>query len=110
VAILLNVVLWPGAGQIYNRQPAKGIALIVLTGIETLVFLGLAAWRLLSLLPADLLRLTPGTMFVIVEKTLRSGAVGVAFLVLLLTWVFCIVDAYLVARRLAAEPTSTISR
>jgi len=79
IALILSG-LFPGLGQFYNRQPGKGAAFLA-AGIVLTWFLGRA-------IPSDLLTLIQPEARLIVP-----------LFVLLLVWLWSIIDAWRVAGR-----------
>src|SRR5262245_65683283 len=81
IALILSGV-FPGLGQLYNRQFVKGV-----------VFLGLGialSWLVMRAVPLDPVEL--------LERGVKPGA-AVAALVLLVIWLWSIVDAWRRAER-----------
>jgi diadenosine tetraphosphate (Ap4A) HIT family hydrolase/TM2 domain-containing membrane protein YozV len=105
-AALLSGLVWPGLGQIANGQLAKGIALVVLV-------LAVAAWLVLRLVsvvtasvPADASSFDIFQAYDLATQIQQqnAGILSGAVLVLLVIWVFGIVDAYWCGRKLGAPP------
>jgi hypothetical protein len=74
--------IFPGLGQFYNRQPIKGAAFVVAGAV--------LSWLIGRAVPGDptiLISTPPGTDVVI------------PLLLLLAIWVWCLVDAWVVAGR-----------
>jgi TM2 domain-containing membrane protein YozV len=81
IALILSGT-FPGLGQLYNRQPLKGV-----------LFLGAGAvlsWLVASAVPTDLL--------VLVEQGVSLAGV-LALLVLLAVWTWSVIDAWRSAGR-----------
>jgi hypothetical protein len=74
VALLLSGV-FPGLGQFYNRQPAKGVAFVVAVGI--------LSWLVGRVVPTD-----PEALLA------TSGAVLLPLGALLVGWIWSLVDAW----------------
>ena len=110
VAALLSAFVWPGAGQLYNREVKKGALLIGLTILIAAAVIVAAASEVSRQLPADMEDLDAD----IVLRTLpaqvlaaRAGVMLGSSLALLLVWTYGIVDAYLGGRgrrKLTLEP------
>jgi hypothetical protein len=81
VALVLSGV-FPGLGQIYNRQPIKGAAFVI-------------GGAVLSWLVG---RAVPGTVDMLMAAPLGINAVLLACL-LLAIWIWSVIDAWLVAGR-----------
>ena len=79
IALLLSSV-FPGLGQLYNRQPAKGIGFLA-AGVALSVWIGRVA-------PADLQALAE-----------PEGRLLALLLVLLALWIWSMIDAWRVTRR-----------
>jgi len=79
IALILSGV-FPGLGQLYNRQPTKGVAFVA-AGVALTWFLGRA-------IPEDLLMLIQPEARLILPLC-----------VLLLVWLWSVVDAWRVAGR-----------
>ena len=100
LAALLSGVVWPGAGQLYNREFKKGALLIGLTILVAVVIIVATAAELTRQLPADMGDLDPDLVRTLPAQVLaaRSGTLMVSSLVLAAAWVYGIVDAYLGGR------------
>jgi len=109
VAALLSAFVWPGAGQLYNREIRKGALLIGLTiAVAVAVMIATAAEVTRQLpgdigdLDADLVRTLPAQVL-----AARPGTLLVSSLLLLLIWAYGVVDAYFGGRgrrKLTREP------
>ena len=102
VAVSLSALVWPGLGQVYNRDFKKGLVFMGVAATSALVFFVGAGARLLGALPSDITSLLdPDSAMVIADQVLNQGGgrLGVAALVMMVTWLLGIVDAYLGARR-----------
>lgn len=109
VAALLSAFVWPGAGQLYNREFKKGAALIALTLVVAAAVMVAAAAEVTRQLPpdigdldADLIRTLPAQVL-----AARTGTLLASSLLLLVAWGYGIVDAYLGGRgrrKLTLEP------
>jgi hypothetical protein len=113
VAVSLSALVWPGAGQVYNRDLKKGFALIALTAGCALVMVVVISRAVIASLPAEMEVLDP---FVVQDITrqalLRAGfALNATTFVMTAAWVASVVDAWMVGRRRQSAPAaSTISR
>ena len=109
VAALLSCVVWPGAGQLYNREFKKGALLIGLTLAVAVVVIVATASELTRQLPADMGALDADLVRTLPAQVLaaRSGTLLASSLLLLAAWAYGIVDAYLGGRgrrKLSLEP------
>jgi Mn2+/Fe2+ NRAMP family transporter len=96
IAALLSAFVWPGAGQLYNREFKKGALLIGLTlAVAVAVMIATAAEVTRQLpaniddLDADLVRTLPAQVL-----AARPGTLLASSLLLLAAWGYGIVDAY----------------
>ena len=96
VAALLSAFVWPGAGQLYNREFKKGAILIGLTlAVAVAVMIATAAEVTRQLPPdideldADLVRALPAQVL-----AARPGTLLGSSLLLLAAWGYGILDAY----------------
>ncbi len=80
-AVILSGV-FPGLGQLYNRQPAKGVLFLVIAG-------ALSGW---------LIRVVPGDPVALVERGMSSTVLFPA-LALLIVSLWSVVDAWHAAVR-----------
>ena len=109
LAALLSALVWPGAGQLYNREFKKGAFLIGLTLAVAIAVIVATTAELTRQLPtdmgdldADLVRALPAQLL-----AARSGTLMVSSLLLLVAWAYGIVDAYMGGRgrrKLSLEP------
>jgi len=109
VAALLSAFVWPGAGQLYNRDVKKGAFLIGLTLAVAVAVIIATAAEVTRQLPADIGDLDADLVRTLPAQVLaaRSGTLLVSSLVLLLAWAYGIVDAYVGGRgrrKLTLEP------
>ena len=109
VAALMSALVWPGAGQLYNREIKKGILLIGLTLAVAVAVIIATASEVTRQLPADIGDLDADLVRTLPAQVLaaRTGTLLVSSLLLLATWVYGIVDAYLGGRgrrKLTLEP------
>ena len=100
VAALLSALLWPGAGQFYNREFKKGLLLTCLTVLLSVsLVIGLGR-SLLQNLPQVTSPFDPQQMKVLRDAILQANPrlYGAYSLLLTLTWAFSVLDAFLEAR------------
>jgi hypothetical protein len=100
LAVALSGLVWPGLGQIYNRQFKKGLAFIALAGVSGASFLFGVSRRLARSLPTSFQDVDIDRAMTIADEVLNQGGgwlVPTAVL-LMLTWIVSIVDAYLGSR------------
>jgi hypothetical protein len=106
VAALLSAILWPGAGQFYNREFKKGL---LLTGLTLLLGASLLAGlgrEVVRSLPPDPSPFNPAQIRQMRDIILQANPrlYGTYTLLLTLTWVFSVVDAFLGAREKGIRP------
>jgi hypothetical protein len=94
--VWLSLLVWPGAGQLYQGRRAKGLALVTLSGLLGLAFALLAGLVVLRALPADVALLDPLTLLAALRRSVldqlhRLAAVG---LPLAAVWAYAAVDAW----------------
>jgi TM2 domain-containing membrane protein YozV len=108
----LSAVVFPGAGQVYNRQVAKGVAFIALSLACTVAITVMMVRIAMAAIQANPDMIDPSQTQRAVEQAVRSGAGGLSATVWALTllWVVSVVDAYLVARRSSAAAAATMPR
>ena len=109
VAALLSAFVWPGAGQLYNRDVKKGAFLIGLTLAVAVAVIIATAAEVTRQLPADIGDLDADLVRALPAQVLaaRSGTLFVSSLLLLLAWAYGVVDAYVGGRgrrKLTLEP------
>ena len=109
VAALLSAFVWPGAGQLYNREFKKGAFLIALTIAVAVAVMIATAAEVTRQLPADIGDLDADLVRTLPAQVLaaRTGTLLVSSLLLLLAWGYGIVDAYIGGRgrrKLSFEP------
>lgn len=100
LAALLSAFVWPGAGQLYNREFRKGLILIGLTLLLVVsLFLG-AGVEIARRLPPDLAAFDRVQARMLSEQLLQENAgFFMAFQLLMLSvWLYGMVDAYMGAR------------
>jgi hypothetical protein len=100
VAVLLSAIVWPGAGQIYNRELVKGLVFIGVSGVASLVFMVKAAAILVQGLGDDPAGMSLEEIQALSDRLQGSPALAVTGFVLTLVWLAGIIDAYRGARRL----------
>lgn len=91
LALFLSGLIWPGTGQLYNRDFKKGAAVI-------LVALTLAG-AMFRTLWSQLAGLDPAQLDAAQMAAAAGPALSIEGAALTLVWLYGIVDAYLVARR-----------
>jgi predicted outer membrane lipoprotein len=109
VAALLSAFVWPGAGQLYNREFRKAAVLIGLTLAVAVAVIIATAAEVTRQLPADIGDLDADLVRTLPAQVLaaRSGTLVASSLLLLLAWAYGIVDAYLGGRgrrKMTLEP------
>lgn len=109
VAALLSAFVWPGAGQLYNREFRKAAVLIGLTLAVAVAVIIATAAEVTRQLPADIGDLDADLVRTLPAQILaaRSGTLVASSLLLLLAWAYGIVDAYLGGRgrrKMTLEP------
>ncbi len=109
VAALLSALVWPGAGQLYNREFKKGALLIGLTLLVAAVVIIATAAEVTRQLPADIGDLDADVVRTLPAQVLaaRTGTLLVSSLLLLAAWGYGILDAYFGGRgrrKLSLEP------
>jgi hypothetical protein len=100
-AAMLSALVCPGAGQIRNRQFAKGLALVGLTLAAAGYLLVRMLSEVLRLLPTDGSVIDPLSAWDMASEIQERnhGEYLAASLVLLALWIYGTWDAWLVARR-----------
>jgi hypothetical protein len=115
VAALLSAFVWPGAGQLYNREFKKGAVLIGLTLVVAAVVLIATAAEVTRQLPADIGDLDADLVRTLPAQVLaaRTGTLLVSSLLLLAAWGYGVIDAYFGGRgrrKLSLEPRTPPTR
>ncbi|MBI4396185.1 MAG: hypothetical protein HY548_03750 [Elusimicrobia bacterium] len=107
ISVLLSGFVWPGAGQLYNREFRKGVILISLTFLVSLSLLLGAGVEVARNLPPDLSMFDTSHARAITEKImLENAGFFMTFQVLVLAiWGYGVIDAFLGARE--RQKTST---
>jgi hypothetical protein len=106
IPVLLSALVWPGTGQLYNRDFKKGFTLISLTLLFGATLFIKVGSLIVHRLPTDASTLDAAALHAITESALRENPAFMStfnFLVLA-TWFFSIVDAYWGARERNAPP------
>jgi TM2 domain-containing membrane protein YozV len=110
IPVLLCFFLGPGVGQLYNKEFKKGAILILLSFVALIVT---GVWYFKALqpyLPSDLSAVDPAAM----QDLLRNAAAQVTAkegyvlsaceAILMVLWLYGIVDAYLVSQKKRTQP------
>jgi hypothetical protein len=105
IPVLLSLLLGPGVGQLYNREFRKGSILILLSLV---ILLGSGIWYVHALrpyIPPDLITADPQAMQEILRKASSQigakdlGGIWASQGVLMLLWLYGVLDAYLGAQK-----------
>jgi len=109
IAALLSAFVWPGAGQLYNREFKKGAILIGLTLAVAVAVMIATAAEVTRQLPADIADLDADLVRTLPAQVLaaRTGTLLASSLLLLVAWGYGIVDAYMGGRgrrKMTLEP------
>jgi hypothetical protein len=101
IPVLLSAFLIPGAGQLYNKEKAKGVMLMVLFFLVILGFMMTLSVALSAFLPPDMV-VSPDQVRGFVEQIVeeKSAFVNTFWYLTLAIWGYGILDAYLGARDL----------
>lgn len=99
--VLLSAFVVPGAGQIYNKEKAKGVVLMVLFFLVIAGFMVTLTVSLSALLPPDMI-VSPEQVRGLVEGIMeeKSGFITSFWYLTLAIWAYGILDAYLGAKDL----------
>jgi len=103
---LLSAFVFPGIGQINNRQPLKGIILILLSTLTFVFFLFRIAGTVLRAIPEpDRIALSPDVIASITQKVHAENQELILFTILILglIWAFSIVDAYRFGKKIGKK-------
>lgn len=99
--VLLSALVWPGAGQIYNREYRKGALLIVLALAVLIVFCYGMGMEVVQALPEDPSGLDLGEIHALASAIAQKS--GTLFLVenavLVAIWLYAVADAYVGSKR-----------
>jgi TM2 domain-containing membrane protein YozV len=100
VAAMLSGLVFPGAGQIYNGQPGKGAAYIIVTVVSIMVLVFVIVRGLFRAL--EFFEGTGGGIWDAVAAQLGAsrGAIVLLVVILGLAWAAAVVDAFVVAREM----------
>jgi TM2 domain-containing membrane protein YozV len=100
IAILLSAFVWPGAGQLYNRDFRKGFVLTALTALLWLSFFIGAQIEFLKRLPADTSAWDFSTLRAALHDILQTDSQYISAFTFLITAVtlYSVIDAYWTAR------------
>jgi hypothetical protein len=96
-AAALSGLLFPGAGQLYNGQPWKGL-LLILANVAALAAFVTRVWNVaVRSIPPDPTVLDPLQVLLLARDIQEKSAPTLAapMAVLLLLWLYAVVDAYL---------------
>lgn len=107
IPVLLSALVWPGAGQIYNRDFKKGVVLVLLTFLAGVSLFMVAGMQIAQHLPPDVSSIDAARAQTIADDIVKKNAGFFASfnILVLATWVFGIIDAFLGAKeRLNAPP------
>jgi hypothetical protein len=99
--VWLSALVWPGAGQVYAGRRRKGIALIVLSGLLTLVFSVVAAICILQASPPGSAALLDPAEVRLALRRLAAEDTGTLLLAacpLAVVWLYAVLDAWREAR------------
>jgi hypothetical protein len=101
VAAVLSGLVWPGAGQLYNGQRAKGWTFIVLSTAAAAVFVVAGVAAALELYSQGLSAMGPEEAQRAIDQIVaaRGATLGLSFLAMTAVWLLSIADAWWVARR-----------
>jgi len=103
IPVLLCLFLGPGVGQLYNKEYRKGVILIT---FSALILIWAVVWYFRAIqpfLPTDLTAIDPQAMTELLKNAMQqvsAKGAGILFFfkaVLILAWLYAVVDAYLVA-------------
>jgi hypothetical protein len=96
VAALLSCFVWPGAGQLYNREFKKGAALIVLSLLLAVGVIVSTAAELTRRIPSDIENVDPELVRALPADLLAAPpwTLLLPSFLLLAVWAYGIVDAY----------------
>ncbi|MFP3868231.1 MAG: hypothetical protein ACLFUU_08730 [Desulfobacteraceae bacterium] len=95
IAVLLSGLIFPGLGQLYNRDLKKGLCLILLATLGvTVIFLGgliLLNYEYAAIYPAPLTR---PVFQEIALRILQHPLILIAISLFLGVWVYAVLDAF----------------
>lgn len=100
LATLLSAFVWPGAGQLYNKEIKKGWILI---GTSLLVMFSLSlnlSARIRELLPENITQIDTGTIRSTLEQLMRNPPEYFKYFNIFMSalWAYSVVDAFFGAR------------
>jgi hypothetical protein len=100
IAAALSGLVFPGLGQMYNRQFRKGLLFAAAAAVSAAFFVFGAASGVLQAVSEGSV-LEPVRVLAVAEKVVADdgGAIAGVALAMMVTWIAATVDAYLVARR-----------
>ena len=101
VAAALSAFVWPGAGQLYNRDKKKGLAFIVLAGVGAIGLLAAIGSMVSSALEAEPVT-DPAEATALATRLLAQsggGRLSVFSMLITVVWAASVVDAFMSARR-----------
>jgi len=101
VATTLSGLVFPGLGQMYNRQFRKGLLFAVAAAVFTSIFVFGVASGVAEAVSEGPLLLEPDRALAVAERVVGSdgGVTAGVAAAMMVTWAAATVDAYLVARR-----------
>jgi hypothetical protein len=105
-AALLSAFVFPGAGHLYLRRPARACVFLVPALVAAVIFFGdlfARASALADQVLAGTMPLDPAAIAARLESQDGSLLASVSGIVLLACWVGSIVDSFVVARGAAAR-------
>ena len=94
--VWLSALVWPGTGQVYAGRRGKGIALIVLSALLTLVFSVVAALSILQASPPGSALLDPDEVRLALRRLAKedTGTLLLAACPLAVVWLYAVLDAW----------------
>jgi len=96
-SFFLSALIFPGVGQFYNRQPTKGIILVLLCILCIgFLFQGITRSVLKALPDPEKISLDPGLISSLTDKVFNENQdlIIFTFVIFGLIWIFGIIDAY----------------
>lgn len=106
IATLLSGLIWPGAGQLYNKDFRKGFVMIGLTILLVLSFMISVAPRLEDKMGEKSQKIDMAAARKISEEVMLDspGTFRTFNMLMTAVWIFAIVDAYLGAKNRNLKP------
>jgi len=100
IAVILSGVVWPGTGQLYNRDFKKGAVLIALTALLIISFILSISKQIKQRIPEQSAIVDMKSAREISEAVMKDSPTPFRTFNFLMTavWLFSIIDAFLVAR------------